>query len=656
MKKLTYLFIFCFQVNSFAQDTQTQIDSIMTLYPNCAEYPMDVLVQLDSLLVALGSEGDVEDLVQESDDQVDTIFFNYLSENYSNLIQNGQIDSAVASTITELNLDGLGLYNINGVELFSNLELLSCENNNLLSFPLLPNQISTLFAKWNNLNEILHLPPEIVTIDLRHNSINTIAYLPESVEDLKLCFNELTSLPNLPNNLEVLFCAYNDLTSLPALPNNVEQVLCYGNQISGVDFLPESIATLSIQNNNLTYLPHIPDALLNLDINNNPIACVNTYPEQLEEMLGNYPSCFFGCTEQESINFSIEANLDDGSCEHQPSINWPQNQEEINTGTNATYLIEELQQGDSIILEGFSIGAFYVNSNGGLNCAGFSTWGGGVGSIAVYADDLTTEEKDGFSQGEQIVWLVSELGLTDSIENNYYIAEANYISGSDAYSQNSINLVSNFVFYPEDLAIIGCTNNLAHNYELSSTIDDSSCVFQHETDLAELIDSITNIQEAFALLQIELASQQSFEATNSYLLGALEAWNISLILTEGWNMIGYCCPNPIDISQALSSCQESIVIVKDNYGDAYLPEFDFNGIGDLIPGQGYQVKAYQEVLNINLCDWFISEVFEHSEDGPSIETGIYGCTNTSACNYLSTALLDNGSCEFPEPGLDCEGN
>lgn len=656
MKKLTYLFVFCFQVNSFAQNTQSQIDSIMTLYPNCAEYPMDVLVQLDSLLVALEAEEGAEDLVEGSDHQVDTIFINHLSENYPNLIQNGQIDPAEALTITELNLDDLGLYNINGIELFSNLELLSCENNNLLSFPFLPSQVVTLNGKWNNLSEIDYLPPNIVNIDLRYNSINSVAHLPDSVEDLKLCFNELTSLPGLPNNLEVLFCAYNELTSLPTLPNHIEQILCYGNQISGVDFLPESMETLRIQNNNLVYLPPIPEALLNLNIDNNPIACVNTYPDQLEEILGNYPPCFEGCTDQEAVNFLIDANLDDGSCEHPPTINWPQSQEEINTGTNATYLIEELLQGDSIVIEGFAIGAFYVNPNGGLNCAGFSTWQGGVGSIAVYADDPTTEEKDGLSEGEQIVWLVSQLGLSDSTENDYYTAEANYISGSDVYSENSINLVSNFVFSPEYLALFGCTNNLAINYESLSTIDDSSCVFEHETDLAELVDSITNLLEAVALLQVELTSQQSFEATNTYLLDALGAWNMSLILTEGWNMIGYGCPSPIDISQALSSCQESIVIVKDNYGDAYLPEFDFNGIGDLVPGQGYQIKAHQEIVNLNLCNWFISQVYEHSAGAPFIDVGIYGCTNTGACNYLPTALLDNGSCEFPELGLDCGGN
>ena len=35
---------------------------------------------------------------------------------------------------------------------------------------------------------------------------------------------------------------------------------------------------------------------------------------------------------------------------------------------------------------------------------------------------------------------------------------------------------------------------------------------------------------------------------------------------------------------------------------------------------------------------------------------IEGCTDPVACNYLTEANLDDGSCTFPESGLDCEGN
>ena len=35
---------------------------------------------------------------------------------------------------------------------------------------------------------------------------------------------------------------------------------------------------------------------------------------------------------------------------------------------------------------------------------------------------------------------------------------------------------------------------------------------------------------------------------------------------------------------------------------------------------------------------------------------IYGCTDSSACNFNSNATVDNGSCTYPSDLFDCDGN
>ena len=35
---------------------------------------------------------------------------------------------------------------------------------------------------------------------------------------------------------------------------------------------------------------------------------------------------------------------------------------------------------------------------------------------------------------------------------------------------------------------------------------------------------------------------------------------------------------------------------------------------------------------------------------------VHGCLDSSACNYNSSATIDNGTCTFAEEGLDCAGN
>lgn len=43
--------------------------------------------------------------------------------------------------------------------------------------------------------------------------------------------------------------------------------------------------------------------------------------------------------------------------------------------------------------------------------------------------------------------------------------------------------------------------------------------------------------------------------------------------------------------------RENVIIAKNNAGGALLPEFNFNGIGDLVPGEAYQIKMINEFPN-----------------------------------------------------------
>ena len=69
-------------------------------------------------------------------------------------------------------------------------------------------------------------------------------------------------------------------------------------------------------------------------------------------------------------------------------------------------------------------------------------------------------------------------------------------------------------------------------------------------------------------------------------------------------MIGYGCPEPIDFEVGLSNYTEIVIIAKDNNGEAYLPEWNFNGIGDFTPGFGYQLKISESIEGFSLCGDF----------------------------------------------------
>ena len=123
----------------------------------------------------------------------------------------------------------------------------------------------------------------------------------------------------------------------------------------------------------------------------------------------------------------------------------------------------------------------------------------------------------------------------------------------------SINNVSDWI---QEIIPFGCTDPNAPNFNQEVILDNGSC----------------NYSDSYEFLGHEI------------------------LLEEGWNIIGYSCTDSSGpLTQVLSSILEDIIIVKDNYGNAYIHEYGFNGIGDLHGGYGYQLKINQQVNNFNIC-------------------------------------------------------
>ena len=68
--------------------------------------------------------------------------------------------------------------------------------------------------------------------------------------------------------------------------------------------------------------------------------------------------------------------------------------------------------------------------------------------------------------------------------------------------------------------------------------------------------------------------------------------NQYLNFDSGWSIFStYMIPNNTDVISVVAPIVENIIIVKNNLGLAYLPEWNFNGIGEMIVGQAYQIKT-----------------------------------------------------------------
>ena len=103
-----------------------------------------------------------------------------------------------------------------------------------------------------------------------------------------------------------------------------------------------------------------------------------------------------------------------------------------------------------------------------------------------------------------------------------------------------------------------------------------------------------------------------------------------LNLVEGWNMFGFSCYEPMDVAEAFSPIFDKVLLVKDNNGAAYLPEFGYNGIGYLERNLGYQLKLTESIIDFQFC--------------PFIFPSVVGCKDETAFNYNESTNIDDGSC------------
>ena len=159
----------------------------------------------------------------------------------------------------------------------------------------------------------------------------------------------------------------------------------------------------------------------------------------------------------------------------------------------------------------------------------------------------------------------------------------------------------------------------------------------------------------------------------------------TLDLPSGWSMFGYTCMESKDPITAFEGYAEKIIIVKDEMGLSYLPEYNFNALGNLKHTEGYQIKLKERLVGFKFCEpigqvdvdaayaqgvasvtpddgvsqadvdaaeaavhasyegWCASDL---DNDGICDVDEVSGCMDETACNYNSEAEFDDDSCDY----------
>ena len=245
------------------------------------------------------------------------------------------------------------------------------------------------------------------------------------------------------------------------------------------------------------------------------------------------------------------------------------------------------------------IGIFYTDENGLDLCAGYTVWEGTSASIEAHGDNLSTFEIDGFAENVSFkfkLWDYSENVLlncmvlynTDMPDQGEYTAEG----VSQLTKLQVVPLVnSQEILLPESWSIFSTYLTLESMdiIDVISSIAPQVTVVKDFYGLAYLPDWGFN-----AIGDIVLTQAYQIKTTEELILNLdgvyINPDEVLISLPTGWSLLGYLRINPANCVSVFETISSEISIVKDYLGNVYLPEWDFNAIGNLESGNGYQIK------------------------------------------------------------------
>ena len=404
-----------------------------------------------------------------------------------------------------------------------------------------------------------------------------------------------------------------------------------------------------------------------------------------------------GCTYNDATNYNADATYDDGTCvfdEPYIYVTNPINGEIYsNTNINITYEVQNVDIGmpsefpegghiryaidggtnastfdsPSIITQEFTNGIHTIHFILYNNVSGnIMPWTPSIETIITF----TVASSGCLDSDSEIIGYIDEENCYPVIEGCMDSTAYNYTPPiGDIYNDINTNIDEMCIPF-----IDGCLDSQAYNYNdyngdgepdqytgntsIDVNTDDGSCIEIIygcvDNDYVEYDETVNTDDGSCQVLLID----EYIELTeaNINLSSALNAWSLTIDLQEGWNMIGYGCPEPLDVTEALTAITGIILIIKNNNGAIYMPEYNFNGIGDFIPGFGYQIKVSQSREDFNICDWYDNDVDEEIEIGDYVHGGIVFWLSPSGHHGLVVAPIDvNTQYQYGCYGTPIEG-
>jgi len=86
--------------------------------------------------------------------------------------------------------------------------------------------------------------------------------------------------------------------------------------------------------------------------------------------------------------------------------------------------------------------------------------------------------------------------------------------------------------------------------------------------------------------QIKMSNQNTLQVSGEQIVPENEI----IQYPAGWSLIGFLLDTISPLETYLGSISSEIELVKDDLGNVFWPLYSINNIGNMAPGEGYQMK------------------------------------------------------------------
>jgi len=304
------------------------------------------------------------------------------------------------------------------------------------------------------------------------------------------------------------------------------------------------------------------------------------------------------------------------------------------TSRNHTIIIPDTLKTDLLggnLQIGDQIGVFY-DSSGTLKCGGYGVWSGLTLVFAAYGNDAAPLPPNGFNTGEVFKIKYWRASTGEIFDASVQYAPVGWLAGlithTNAFADDGISMMNALTTKASHAIALNNGWNMISSYVVPTNpnMKDVFDPIASSVDLVKdgagdsyipllMINGIGdwNLQEGY---QVKANQKDTLVVTGQKAIPEANP----MLLKTGWQIIGYLRDSPMNIDTVFKSIKTQINLVKNNDGKIYSPQFGINTIGNMIPGQGYKVKALSNVTLSYRPNFTGNPVAERAENAGETET------------------------------------